>query len=294
MQRSILVFGCNGQIGRELLRHARNCAVGFDHARVDICDREAVARALASCPPSAIVNAAAFTAVDDAEQHPNEAFLVNGRGPAILAEAAVKAGVPLIHLSTDYVFGGNKRSPYLEGDVMDPASVYGQSKAVGEDSVRRICAQHLIVRTSWIFSPHRPNFVHTILDLAAHQSTLKIVDDQIGCPTNAADVARTILYMIRELRDDDAWGTYHYCGADAMTRYEFARQIFGVAANYGVKEPKLLPIASSDYPTAAKRPSYSVLDAQKIRTRFGIECRPLLSSLSECLQAIFNSAPPRD
>ena len=290
MQRKILVFGANGQVGREIAAQARGLAVRFDRASVDICVETAVRQAVRDHPPAAIVNAAAYTAVDKAETEADEALSVNRDGAAVLAQAAASAGVPFIHLSTDYVFDGTKRTPYREDDPVAPLGVYGLSKAEGERAVRSICPQHVILLTAWVYSPYGTNFVRTMLRLAADRPELQIVDDQTGCPTAAADIAATIVAIIAKANQPGftAWGTYHYCGADIVTWYGFANLIFETAAAYGQKTPQLIPISTAAYPTQARRPAYSVLAMEKLETTFGVRPRPLRECLRECLDALLN------
>ena len=219
MQRKLLVFGANGQVGREIASRARGLAVAFDRASVDICVEEAVRQAVRDHPPAAIVNAAAYTSVDKAESEPDEARRVNRDGAAVLAQAAASAGVPFVHLSTDYVFDGTKRTSYREDDPIAPLGAYGISKAEGEHAVKTICPRHVILRTAWVYSPYGTNFVGTMLRLAADRPELRIVDDQTGCPTAAADVADTIIAILAKANQPGftAWGTYHYRGADIVT-----------------------------------------------------------------------------
>ena len=287
-QRKILVFGANGQVGRELTTRARGLAVGFDRASVDICVEAEVQQAVRDHAPASIINAAAYTAVDRAETEPDEALRVNRDGAAILAETAASAGVPIIHLSTDYVFDGTKGTPYSEDDPVAPLGVYGLSKAEGERAVREICPRHLILRTAWVYSPFGTNFVRTMLRLAAKRPELQIVNDQTGCPTAAADIAATILAVITKARQPGftEWGTYHYRGGDVVTWYAFATLIFEVATRYGQKAPRLVPISTADYPTPALRPAYSVLAVDKVERVFGIRSRPLSESLRECLDIL--------
>ena len=201
----------------------------------------------------------------------------NRDGAAVLAGAAASAGVPFIHLSTDYVFDGTKRTPYHEDDPIAPLGAYGRSKAEGERAVRNICSRHVILRTAWVYSPYGTNFVRTMLRLASEQPELKVVNDQFGCPTAAADVAAAIIGVVEKVIQPgfSAWGTYHYCGGDVVTWYGFAEQIFELVAKRGQTVPKLIPIATAAYPTAAKRPPYSVLSVEKIERMFGITPRSL-------------------
>ena len=288
MQRKILVFGANGQVGREIIRRAGDAATGFDRASVDISDAAAVKHAVRKHPPLAIVNAAGYTAVDQAETDIDAALRTNRDGAAVLAEAAASANVPVVQISTDYVFDGAKRTPYREDDPVAPISAYGRSKEAGERQVRSICAQHLILRTSWVFSPYGTNFVRTMLRLGAERPELRIVDDQTGCPTAAADLAGAILAVLAKAAEPGfaAWGTYHYRGCDILTWHGFAKLIFEQAARYGQTVPRLVPIESAAFPSKATRPAYSVLSTEKIARTFGIRPRLLRDSLRECLDVL--------
>ena len=225
-----------------------------------------VRQAVLKHPPSAIVNAAGYTAVDQAETDIDAALRANRDGAAVLAEAASSAKVPLVQISTDYVFDGAKRTPYREDDPVAPLNVYGLSKEAGERLVRSTCPRHLILRTSWVFSPHGTNFVRTMLRLGAERSELEVVDDQTGCPTAAADLAGAILAVLAKAAEPGfaAWGTYHYRGGDILTWHGFAELIFEQAARYGQPVPRLTPIETAAFPSKAKRPAYSVLSTEKI------------------------------
>lgn len=294
MPRKILIFGAGGQLGRELVNLAGAAAIGLDRAAVDISDECAVRQAVRDHGPGAIVNAAGYTAVDRAETEPGEAFSVNRDGAGILAAAAAFAGIPCIHFSTDYVFDGTKRTPYREDDPIVPLGIYGASKAAGEDAVRSVCPRHIIVRTSWVYSPYGSNFVRTMLRLGAERPELGIVDDQIGCPTAAADLASATVAMLTEIDRPSfaSWGTYHYRGGDIVTWYGFAGLIFDLAAARGQSTPRVIPIDTANYPTPAKRPAYSVLATDKLETTFGIHSRPLRTSLDECLDVLVGPQVP--
>ena len=293
MGAKVFVFGATGQVGRALTARTGDVTLGFDHAAVDICDAAAVARVLRECPGAAVVNAAAYTAVDRAEIEPSEAMRVNRDGAANLARLASSARVPLIHISTDYVFDGSKQKPYRENDPIAPLSTYGLSKAESEDVVRRACPQHIILRTSWVYSPYGTNFVRTMLRLAADRSEIQIVDDQTGRPTAAADIADAIAAIVAATRQPNftSWGTYHYCGRDIVTWFGFANIIFELAGRHGQRRPQLVPISTAAYPTAARRPAYSVLATDKIEKTFGIAPRRLRESLSDCLDVFSKNRP---
>jgi dTDP-4-dehydrorhamnose reductase len=288
MQRKILVFGAGGQVGRAIMRRASEAAIGFDRVSADIADAAAVSRAFRMHPALAAVNAAGYTAVDGAESEPEAALRINRDGAMVLAAAARAADLPLVQISTDYVFDGKKRAPYREDDPVGPLNVYGRSKEAGERMVRSACPQHIILRTSWVFSAYGTNFVRTMLRLATEREELKIVDDQTGSPTSADDLAGTILSVVARVTEPrfTAWGTYHYRGGSALTWCGFAKLIFEAAARHGRKMPRLVPVTSAAFKAKAERPAYSVLSMAKIAETFGIEPRPLSESLGECLDAL--------
>jgi len=286
-----MVFGAGGQVGRHLIEtgaeRGRN-VVALTHAEANICDPSAVESAIARHRPVAIVNAAAYTAVDKAESEPKRAFEVNRDGATVAAAAAAKAKLPLIHLSTDYVFDGTAREPYREEDAVNPQGVYARSKEAGERGVREVHHRHLILRTAWVYGPFRTNFLRTMLRLGAEQDELGVVDDQTGCPTATGDIAAAVLTMLDQAEASDFadWGTYHYVGGDTVTWFSFAAMIFAEAAKFGQKVPRLRPIATSDYPTAAPRPAYSVLSSAKLRRQFGIEPKPLRDGVAATVERL--------
>lgn len=243
--------------------------------------------------PRIVVNAAAFTAVDDAESARDMAFAVNCDGPAALADACRRIGATLIHLSTDYVFDGAKLGAYREEDPINPLSVYGASKAAGESAIRKRLDQHVILRTSWVYSPVGRNFVRTMLRLGAERERLGVVVDQEGCPTAGADVARAVIDIAEALSNDlpSSFGTFHFCGGGATTWHGFAAEIFRDAKRRGMKGPRVLaPIATEAYPTPARRPRNSALDCNKVRKTYGIVARPWQEALAECLDEIARAA----
>jgi dTDP-4-dehydrorhamnose reductase len=287
----LLVFGATGQIGHALIEVAQKRgweASGPSHAEVDICDDGAVADALCRHTPAAVVNAAGYTAVDRAETERDRAFRANRDGARVLAEVAGAADLPLVHLSTDYVFNGRATAPYTETDAVGPQGVYAKSKEQGERAVRAAAPRHVILRTAWVYSPFGTNFLRTMLRLGSERTELSVVDDQTGCPTSATDVAGAITTILAAARVGgfDAWGTYHCTGADAVTWYDFAKAIFEGAAPLGLTPPKLYPVTTADYPSPAPRPAYSVLSTAKLERTFGIQPRPLRDSLTECLMRL--------
>lgn len=286
----ILVTGAQGQVGWELTRRAPglgHTVLAWDQAELDITDAAAVDHALDANPLDLVINAAAYTAVDQAEQEPERAFAVNREGPAHLATACARLNIPLLHISTDYVYDGAKIDPYVEDDPTTPMSVYGASKLAGDQAVRQRLPRHLILRVSWVFGVHGHNFVKTILRLAREREELQVVVDQRGCPTFAGDVADTLLELagrIAEIDANNAWGTYHYRGEPATTWHGFASAIIEQAR---IHEPlpvkNLTAITTADYPTPAARPAHSILDCSRLTARFGIQPGPWRDGLKQIL-----------
>ncbi len=284
----LLITGAHGQLGRELAcmgdAHER---LLLDHRALDITDATAVERTVADFAPDVVINAAAYTAVDRAESDRDGAFAVNRDGPANLARACAAHAAALIHVSTDYVFDGTKTTPYVEDDTVAPVGVYGESKLAGEDAVRRQCARHLIVRTSWVFSSHGNNFVKTMLRLGAEREQLGIVADQHGCPTAATELARGIYGML-DAGIEGRWGTYHFCQPEPTTWYAFARAIFDQAGSAGMKMAvrQVNPITTADYPTPARRPANSVMACSHFEQVFDYQIKPWWESLQEIVKEL--------
>lgn len=225
----------------------------------------------AASPGSVLVNAAAYTDVNRAESEPDLAETINTLAPGMLAASCQRAGVAIIHLSTDYVYDGLRQAPYRESDVCNPASVYGRTKLGGDEAVMLSGANHVIVRTSAVYSASGQNFVRTMLRLGASQDPIRVVDDQITCPTAAADIAQTILAIANRLAGNSAPnGVFHYCGDTPRSWADFATEIFATFEPDPDKRPAVVRIATADYPTPAKRPPNSVLDCGAIRQSFGI------------------------
>ena len=289
----VLITGHKGQLGMDLMRCARSRdinAVGAGRSQCDITSRESIERFIADAGPfDAVINAAAYTAVDRAESDAENAYAVNRDGAGLLARTCACHGTPLIHISTDYVFGGLRTEPYRPTDSIAPAGVYARSKAAGEDEVRRSLDRHIIVRVSWLFGRYGNNFVKTMLRLGRERETLQVVDDQIGSPTYAGDLAAALLQMTERLAGEDAsWGTYHYSNLGALTWYAFARKILSFARIYeklAVREVN--PILTANYPTPAPRPHYSVLDCSSFDQAFGIVRRPWWEGLKEMLADLY-------
>jgi dTDP-4-dehydrorhamnose reductase len=269
----IVVFGGNGQLGQELSRAAALRGVSMralSHADADITDGAAVAAALAQYKPNLVVNAAAYTKVDLAETHVEDARSGNEIGPAMVAAACAVVGIPMVHVSTDYVFDGAKQSAYLESDPVSPVNVYGRTKAAGEDAVRGTLKNHVILRTAWVYSEFGQNFLKTILRLAETRDELRIVADQHGSPTSAAEVAEAILHISPLLmREPSLSGTYHFAAHGETTWYGFASRVVAIAAPFTGRNPRVIPISTADYPTLAKRPANSLLDCHLFAQTFG-------------------------
>jgi dTDP-4-dehydrorhamnose reductase len=290
----ILVTGSQGQLGRELVLQAD--AAGVTMEAVDLPDfditRPDQIRTLAEhFRPNLLVNAAAYTQVDRAESEEALCMAVNRDGPRHLAEYCRTARIPLIHVSTDFVFDGRKQAPYTEDDPPSPLGVYARSKAEGEQAVQSVLDEHLILRTAWLYSIHGQNFVKTMLRLAAERTDIRVVDDQYGCPTCAADLAAAILSMAGRIGDGGPvqWGIYHYCGAGVISWYGFAREIFKLAGRYEtLKVTRVEPIHTRDYPTDAARPSYSALDCRKIEEKFGIRPPAWQASLAVTIDKLYH------
>jgi dTDP-4-dehydrorhamnose reductase len=291
----ILVFGGNGQLGQELMRAAAARAIAMrtlSRADADISDSAAVKAALAQGKPDLVVNAAAYTKVDLAETNIEDARRDNEVGAAVLAGACAVAGVPMVHVSTDYVFDGTKAGAYSEGDPVCPVNVYGRSKAAGEDAVRHILKRHVIVRTAWLYSEFGQNFLKTILRLAVARDELRIVADQQGSPTSARELAEAILNIAPVLlRGEDIWGTYHYTAAGVTTWYGFASRIVAVQAPITGRNPRLVPIQTAEYPTAAKRPANSQLDCRLFARVFGLSPRLWTEAVDATTRTLAASLP---
>jgi dTDP-4-dehydrorhamnose reductase len=291
----ILVFGAGGQIGREVCRTAappRYAIVPLDRKVIDITKSAAVSAVLAREAPDLAVNLAAYTAVDRAESEPETAWAVNCAGAAHIAAACDESATPLIHLSTDYVFDGRKTGPYREEDAVGPLGVYGLSKEAGERAVRAALPRHVILRTAWVFGAHGANFVKTMLRLAAERPVLRVVADQRGCPTAAADVAAALMVIAGHIESGETkWGTYHFAGADAVSWHGFAEAILDLAAAQLAARPPVEPITTDQYPTPARRPMNSVLDCRKIEEAFGIPPPPWRVGLAGVVREVLDRTP---
>jgi len=287
----VLVFGRFGQVGRALVDAAPRFgieATALGRDQVDITDRAVVLDAVGRLRPDAVVNAAAYTAVDRSESDVEAALAVNGAGAGHVAEACRAAGVPLVHVSTDYVFDGRKPAPYVETDPVNPLGAYGRSKLAGERAVADAWSRHLILRTSWVYAPVGHNFVRTMLRLAGERSELSVVDDQHGCPTAAEDLAALVCDLLsRGDGLEGRWGLYHAAGAGVTTWCGFAREIFRQReALTGLAGPVVQAVPTSAYPTPTPRPPNSALDCSRLRATFGVSLPAWPDSLRRCLRTL--------
>lgn len=281
----ILLTGAAGQLGRELKRSLACLGevIACDHGQLDLTSATALRETVRHLAPSAIVNAAAYTAVDRAESEPMLAQAVNAEAPGVLAEEARRLGALLIHFSTDYVFDGRKPSPYTEADATAPLSVYGRSKREGEQAILNSGARYLILRTSWVFGLHGANFLKTMLRLGHERDELRVIDDQVGAPTwtrHLADVSAQIL-----CRKESSQGIYHLTSAGATSWHGYAEAIFDAGLQQGLltKKPKVHRITSADYPLPARRPQNSRLDCSRFTTDFALTLPDWRVGLADCL-----------
>ena len=291
MTLRLLLTGAGGQLGREIQVAGSRPGSGvtvlpLTRTDLDITDPEAVRQALARQKPDILVNAAAYTDVDRAESEPHLALAVNRDGAEHLAAACSQEAVPLIHVSSDYVFDGRSSRPYREDDPVQPLNAYGRSKAEGEDRIRARLREHVILRTAWLYATHGRNFLTTMLRLGRERETLSVVNDQSGSPTWANDLARAILRIAATLpRTPSPWGTYHCANQGQTTWYGFAQAIFDLAPQApGLRVQTVHPIPTEDYPTPAERPRSSVLACTRMHRTFGIRLPPWRDSLETALR----------
>jgi dTDP-4-dehydrorhamnose reductase len=285
------VIGRGGQLARELARAQWPAAwtVSFASAPdLDLSRPEQAADAVSAAKPDIVVNAAAYTKVDQAESEAELARAINATGPAAVAAACANLGVPFVTVSTDYVFNGTKRGAYIENDPVDPIGAYGRSKAEGEALIRSANAKHVILRTSWVFSPFGTNFVRTMMRFGAERPLLKVVADQHGRPTHAGDLAGAIVEICAALQAGrGAYGTFHIANEGPTTWHAFAVAIFQGLAARGERVPQqVAAITTAEYPTRAARPANSVLDCTRLANTFGIALRPWREALDECLSEL--------
>ncbi|MEM9538797.1 MAG: dTDP-4-dehydrorhamnose reductase [Cyanobacteria bacterium P01_E01_bin.42] len=287
MRVPILVFGSTGQLGQEVkqkLEAMGKSYLALGRDRCDFTQLDRIQDAVTTYQPNLIVNCAAYTAVDKAESEENIADTVNGSALKVLAEEAAKIDAFLLHISTDYVFNGTKNTPYLESDRVDPMNIYGFSKLKGERAIQEYCDRFLILRTSWVYGVYgKGNFVKTMLRLGTERKEIRVVADQIGSPTWTGDLAEIITQIPLDLT-----GIFHYSNSGVASWYDFAVAIFEEAEflNFPLKIENIIPITTAEYPTAAKRPPYSVLSCQKISSTLNIIPRHWRESLRKMLRQL--------
>jgi dTDP-4-dehydrorhamnose reductase len=287
-RKKILITGANGQLGNEMrLLAPHHLDMDFDFtdvAELDLCDADAVDRYCEALRPAYIVNCAAYTAVDKAEDDTELCWKINKDAAENLAKVATRIGAKLLHVSTDYVFDGTNTSPYLETDPVCPASAYGRSKLDGERAVEACCPQSVIVRTAWLYSSFGNNFVKTMIRLGKERDSLNVVSDQIGSPTFAGDLAKALMAVIESAEKGHfVPGIYHYSNDGVCSWYEFTLKIHALA---GITTCAVQPIPSAEYPAKAQRPAYSVLSKEKIKATYGITIPHWETSLAECIATL--------
>jgi dTDP-4-dehydrorhamnose reductase len=298
----ILLTGKTGQIGWELERllPAVGNVVALDRRGLDLADPSSIRKAVREIQPNLIVNAAAYTAVDLAEDEPELAYAINAEGPGILAEEGKRVGAALIHYSTDYVFDGRKTTPYTEDDPTGPLNVYGKSKLAGEQAIQAVGVPHLIFRTSWVYSTRGKNFLLTILRLAREREELRVVNDQIGCPNWSRSLAETTASVIKRASDSgnsialgERSGIYHVSGTGETTWYQFARLILEKVRQVSFRDNSrqleirdVIPIVTSEFPSPAQRPLYSLLGSAKLQEQFGLHLSDWKTQLEGAMNAI--------
>jgi len=290
----ILLTGAAGQVGQEVVRQASAPGVEVvptDVAELDITSLQAVEVAIARHRPQLVINAAAYTAVDRAESEDERAlvFAVNRDGPAHLAQSCAVHGIPLFHISTDYVYDGSGQTPWRESDPTGPLGAHSQSKLEGDSAVIAALPAHLILRVSWVFSAHGQNFVKTMLRLGKEREELRVVADQVGGPTSASDIAAALLDLARRYHEQGTlpWGLYNFCGEPVTSWHGFAEEIFAQARQRTeLKIRSVIPIATADYPTPARRPANSRLDTTLARTRLGLSIPDWRVSLNTVLHEL--------
>ncbi len=294
----VLIIGCTGQVGWELVRCLQPLGevVAVNHQQMDLSRVDSIKAALKNFAPDVIVNAAAYTAVDNAETNEIKANTINGHAPGILAKEAKQIGALLIHYSTDYVFDGKKTGPYMEDDTFGPINVYGRSKLMGENAIRSVGMDYIILRTSWIYSARRDNFLRTILQLSQERDELCVVADQVGAPTWARLVAESTAHIIKQSqteRFNDLFesNTYHLAAAGKTSWYGFASALVERArkmSSISIKVKNIIPITSSEYPMTAERPKNSCLVTKKLENYFDLGMPPWDNILTLCVDEIFS------
>lgn len=283
----VLITGRNGQVAQALLSSLAGLGelTCLGRAELDLSDAQAIRQRVRTLRPDLIINAAAYTAVDQAETDADNAFAINAVAPGVLAEEAKALGVPLIHYSTDYVFDGSKASPYREDDEPQPLGVYGQSKLAGEQAITAAGGDYLILRTSWVYSLYGRNFLLTMQRLLQEREELRVVSDQVGAPTWAGTIADTTRALIEQWQQGTPgpWGTYHLTGLGETSWFGFAEAIGEQLRSTGKPCARLVPIASSEYPTPAQRPLNSRLDCSRLQTAWNVRLPTWQGALADCL-----------
>lgn len=297
----VIVLGSQGMLGQDLIPQLRQDGfqvIGLDVAAsepfsLDITQPENMLNSLKKLRPDLIMNCAGYTAVDRAESEPDKAFAVNRDGSANLAKICKLFNIPLVHLSTDYVFDGESSRPYQEDDLANPLNVYGLSKWQGEEAIRTYCQQYIVLRISWLFGLHGSNFVKIILRLAREKAELRVVADQVGCPTWTGHVANALMTIIRKIERAPhtiEWGTYHFCGKNQTSWYGFAQSIVEEGRRYErLLAARVIPISTAEFPTPARRPQWSVFSCQKIGLAFRVNPRPWQQGLQTMLSDYYKA-----
>jgi dTDP-4-dehydrorhamnose reductase len=283
----ILITGNSGQVARELQLYlaGKGEVIALGRDRLDLGNPELIRQQVRAQAPDLLINAAAYTAVDQAESELEVAFAINATAPGVLAEEAAALGVPLIHYSTDYVFDGTQPGAYTEEDATDPLGAYGRSKLAGEQAIQAVGAEHLILRTSWVYSLHGRNFLLTMQRLLQERDELRVVDDQVGAPTWAGSIAQATVQLLEQWRAGNrSWGTYHLTNQGETSWFGFASAIGEHLRAEGKPCARLLPIPSSDYPTPARRPLNSRLDCSKLARDWQVSLPDWRDALAQCLR----------
>jgi dTDP-4-dehydrorhamnose reductase len=287
---NLLLIGRVGQLGWELRRTLAPLAriVCVDYPEIDLCSGDSIRKWVRQSQPRLVINAAAYTAVDKAEAEPDRAMAINGVAPGILAEEAKKLDALMVHYSTDYVFDGTKSEPYVETDAPNPLGSYGRSKLAGDEAVRAAGGAHLLFRLCWVYGARGQNFMLTMMRLAREREKLRVVNDQVGCPTWSRMIAETSTLALQQVVTAKDWGaftgTYHLAASGQTSWHGFAQAIVRYMPEQGRKCQVVEPIATSEYPLPAKRPAYSTLSCEKLRRTFGLQLPPWEESLKEVLE----------
>lgn len=289
---NVLITGAKGQVGSEICQLARSELINMiatGKEELDITDSSAVISFFHECKPDIVINASAYTAVDKAEDDSERAYAINHQGASNLASACTEYHIPLLHISTDYVFNGEAASNYKEDDEVSPLGIYGDSKLQAENTIQEIMKKFIILRVAWVFGIHGNNFVKTMIRLANTHNTVKVVNDQFGGPTPAREIARVLLALVKQYQQTNTldWGIYHYCGQPKVSWFEFADTIFTIAKEKElISAVNLLPITTEEFPTRVTRPANSMLDCDKIKNTYNIEPADWKHSLSEMLDEL--------